>query len=116
MSAPLSKLHVRFIQSQKNFTLVKGDTKQKLPLSQLYVKDNNFFYFINTDQPIQESQNISILFNEKTHALQTLECGVNKQEILADSEEFEDALLFFNVEESKVTQLFLLEITSLVQK
>ena len=116
MSAQLSKLHVRFIQSQKNFTLLQGDSKQKLPLSQLYVKDNNFFYFINTGKAIQENQNISILFKEKTHALQTLECGVNKQEISAGSEEFEDALLFFNEEESKVTQLFLLEISSLEQK
>lgn len=116
MSAQLSKLHVRFIQSQKNFYLLQGDSQQKLPLSQLYVKDNNFFYFINTSEAIQENQNISILFKEKTHALQTLECSVNKKEILAGSEEFEDALLFFNEEESKVSQLFLLEVSSLKQK
>ncbi len=118
MSVQLSKLHVRFIQSQKNFFLLTGtdNKQQKLPLAQLYVKDNSSFYLINESQTISESEDIRILFNEATHALKSLQCSVRKREIIQGSEEYEDALLFFNVDTSKLKQVFFLELTSFDEK
>ncbi len=115
MSAQLSKLHVRFIQSQKNFFLLKepGNEQEKLPISQLYVKDNASFYLILQSQTLSEDESIRIQFQEQTHALRSLECDVTKEEIVQGSEEYEDALLFFNVDTSKVKQVFLLQIKSL---
>ncbi len=112
MSAQLSKLHVRFIQTQKNFHLLKdAQTKaEKLPLSQLYVKDNNNFYLINQNSPIQEDQALSILFKEATPALDNLDCKLSVQEIQKHSEEYEDALLFFNTQTQDIKQLLLLSI------
>lgn len=111
MSTQLSKLHVRFIQTQKNFYLFKGEgTKgEKLPLSQLYVKDNNNFYLINQNSPISEDQ-VTLTFKEPTPALNTLTCKVSSQEMPNGSEEHEDALLFFNAEPQDVKQLLLLTI------
>lgn len=118
MSMQLSKLHVRFIQSQKNLFLLTdtGNKEVKLPISQLYVKDNSSFYLINEGKVLNEDEKISILFNEETHALKSLQCDVIKQEVPHGSEEYEDALLFFNVDTSKVKQLFLLHINSLDEK
>lgn len=112
MSTQLSKLHVRFIQTQKNFYLFKGeDTKgEKLPFSQLYVKDNNNFYLINQNSPISEGQVVTLTFKEATPALNTLTCKAASQEMLNGSEELEDALLFFNAEPQDVKQLLLLTI------
>ena len=117
MSAQLSKLHVRFIQSQKNFFLLSdtGNKQEKLPISQLYVKDNSSFYLVNEGKGLDEDEKISIFFKEETHALKSLQCDVTKQEVLHGSEEYEDALLFFHVDTSKVKQLFLLQISSLAE-
>jgi len=112
MSAQLSKLHVRFIQSQKNFLLLTNDDAkgETLPISQIYVKDNSSFYLLNLGDPISNEQTLRILFKESTSALNTLECTVNIQTIEKESETYEDALLFFHVDTSKVTQLLLLNI------
>jgi hypothetical protein len=115
MSAQLSKMHIRFIQSQNNFFLfVDDDTKgDKLPISQLYVKDNANFYLVNQNDPISEEQSLRILFKESTDALNTLECTLNLQSVQKQSETYEDALLFFNVDTDKVTQLLLLNIQAI---
>lgn len=112
MSAQLSKLHVRFIQSQKNFLLLtKDNTKgETLPVSQIYVKDNSSFYLLNQSNLIPDEQTLRILFKESTSALNTLECTVNIQTIEQGSETYEDALLFFHADTDKVTQLLLLNI------
>ena len=112
MSTQLSKLHVRYIQTQKNFYLLKdGETKgEKLPLSQLYVKDNSNFYLINQGDPIGQEQDLSILFKEPTPALNTLNCTVSAKEIEKESEDYEDALLFFNIGPADVQQILLLTI------
>jgi len=115
MSTQLSKMHVRFIQSQKNFFLfTNDDTKgQRLPIAQIYVKDNSTFYLVNQNNPISEEQTLRILFKESTDALKTLECTVNMQAVQKESETYEDALLFFHVDTDKVTQLLLLSIQAL---
>ena len=115
MSAQLSKLHVRFIQSQKHFFLfANNDTKgQRLPIAQTYVKDNNSLYFVNLDDTIADEQTLRVLFNESTDALNTLDCTLGLQSIDKESEAYEDALLFFNVDTDKVTQLLLLNIQTL---
>jgi hypothetical protein len=112
MSAQLSKMHVRFIQSQKNFYLFTHDDTQgqKLPISQLYVKDNSNFYLVNQDGPIHDEQTLRIVFKESTDALNTLECTVTLQALEQENEAYEDALLFFHVDVEKVTQLLLLNI------
>ena len=115
MATQLSKLHVRFIQSQKSFLLLIGKDKkgQKLPLSQLYIKDNDSFYLIFETKTLTDKEPLEIHFNEATHALKTLTCTVTSQEIVQETEEYEDALLFFNVDTSKVKQLFQLHITEI---
>lgn len=110
MSAQLSKMHVRFIQSQKNFFLsrAKETNSVRLPLSQLYVKDNEHFYLINQDTPIPEDQTVTLTFKEPTPALDSLSCTTDIQEMKNDTEAYEDALLFFNAEPHDVNQLLLL--------
>ena len=112
MSAQLSKLHVRFIQSQTNLYLCKeGETNSfKLPLSQLYVKDNDHFYLINQDAPFAQDQHLALTFKEPTPALNTLSCKVSLQEIKEESEAYDDTLLFFNAQPHEVNQLLLLTI------
>ena len=111
----LSKLHVRFIQSQKNFYLSQGDTikEQKLPISQLYVKDTSSFYLVVSKEPLAQTGNLIIAFKEKTPALNTLECHFKTTQLANNSEEYEDALLFFNVDEAAVKQVLFLELASL---
>ncbi len=118
MSTQLSKLHVRFIQSQKQFALLRDDDNkgEKLPISQLYVKDNSTFYIIIESHTIKEDEKVTIRFDESTHALNTLECRVTKQEIEHGSEAYEDALLFFNTDPSKVKQLFSVHVDTLDEK
>ena len=114
MSTQLSKLHVRFIQTQKDFYLHTADKKaQKLPLSQLYIKDNIHFYLINKSEPIKQEQSLQLSFKEPTPALNTLSCEFNIQEVPEKSEEYEDALLFFNTNSEEVNQLLLLSIKTI---
>lgn len=112
MSTQLSKMHVRFIQSQKYFLLFAGgDTKgQRLPISQIYVKDSNHLYIVNQNDPVDDKQTLRIVFEESTDALNTLECNGNLEVVEQESDAYEDALLFFHVDEQKVTQLLLLNI------
>lgn len=111
----LSKLHVRFIQSQKNFYVqVNPDEKAlNLPLSQLYVKDTNNFYLVLMNEISFPQKSLGISFKEKTPALNTLECQFALTELSKTSEDYEDALLFFNVDEQKVKQVLLLNLDSL---
>jgi len=111
----LSKLHVRFIQSQKNFYLSQDDTikEQKLPIAQLYVKDTSSFYLVITNEPLSQTDKLIIDFKEKTPALNTLKCHFKTTELTNDSEEYEDALLFFNVNEEDIKQVLFLELASL---
>jgi len=117
MATQLSKLHVRFIQTQKSFFLRQDtDAKaQKLPLSQLYVKDNSSFYLINQNDPILDELH-TVLFKEPTDALISLQCDASVKEIDKRSDEFEDALLFFNMDSSSIKQMLLLNIKTLSDK
>jgi len=111
----LSKLHVRFIQSQKNFYLQSDSDKKvhQLPISQLYVKDTNNFYLVLMDELNFEQDSLQINFKEKTPALNTLQCHFSLTQLCKTSEDYEDALLFFNVDEQKVKQVLLLTLDSL---
>lgn len=111
----LSKLHVRFIQSQKNFYLLQNNENKeiKLPISQLYVKDTDNFYLVLKDKALDVNAQLSINFKEKTPALNTLNCNFEATILENNSEEHEDALLFFNIDESEVKQVLLLNLQSL---
>lgn len=113
MPAELSKLHVRYIQTQKSFSLFQGEKREKLPLSQLYVKDNVHFYLIVKNTPLHEAEAVSIRFSEPTDALKSLTCDVSVQELAPSDEAYEDALLFFHLDTSDVRQLLLLSISTL---
>jgi len=112
MSTQLSKMHVRFIQTQKSFYLLSNaDSKpQNLPLSHLYVKDNASFYLINQNTPMTEDQTLTITFKEPTPALDRLDCDLKVHEIHKESEDYEDAVLFFHVDPESITQVLLLTI------
>ncbi|MBE0498248.1 MAG: hypothetical protein IBX43_03295 [Campylobacterales bacterium] len=113
MPAELSKLHVRYIQTQKSFSLLRGEKKEKLPLSQLYVKDNGHFYLIIQNTPLHEAEAVSVRFSEPTDALTSLTCDARVQELAPSNEAYEDALLFFNLDTSNLKQLLLLSISAL---
>lgn len=106
MSKLLSKLHVRYIQTQKSFFLLKEkDTKgEEFPLSQLYIKDNGSFYFIQKNTQFQD-KTLTLMFKEPTDTLKSLQCDVTVTQIDKTSEAFEDALLFFNTNASQVSQI-----------
>ena len=117
MSAQLSKLHVRFIQSQKEFSLLNAQKEQKrVPLSQLYVKDDSHFYLAMVNDRMENEEKITLCFDEATAALKRLQCGVTKEEIAKESEEYDDALLFFNMDSSQDISLFLLHIDAIEEQ
>ncbi len=106
---PLSKLHVRFIQSQQQFTL-KTDSQTSFDISSLYVKDMEHFYLVIKDENLCESPTAELIFKEKTPALNHLNCQVSIKALEEQSEDYEDALLFFNADPSTVNQLLLLKL------
>lgn len=114
MPAQLSKLHVRFIQTQKSFFLIKSKDSDgdKLPLEQLYIKDNSSFYFVNLGDEIPQ-HTFSLLFKESNDYLKNLRCNVAAKVIEKGSDEYEDALLFFHADASDVKQLLLLSVESI---
>ncbi|WP_345977868.1 hypothetical protein [Sulfurimonas sp. HSL3-7] len=115
MTAPLSKLHIRFIQTQKNFVLTgENQSKgEKLPLSQLYVKNNSSFYFVNFNDTLQDGGQAELLFKEANDYLKSLQCKVSTEVIAPSSDEYEDGLLFFHVEPAQVKQLVLFTVETL---
>lgn len=109
MSSPLSKLHIRFIQTQKNFFLTRESQSkdEKIPLSQLYIKNNSSFYFVNFNAALQDGEQEAMLFKEANDYLKSLQCQVTTRIIHPSSDEYEDALLFFHVEPAQIKQLAL---------
>lgn len=100
----LSKLHVRFIQSQKDFTI----GSQTLPINQLYVKDMNTFYLaLSNENNLQPNETLS--FNAPTPALNSLKCVCDVAALATEAQE--EALLFFQLKASKVWQLNIISLS-----
>lgn len=114
MPTQLSKLHVRYIQTQKSFSLIKdeGSSGDKLPLEQLYIKNNGSFYFVNLGNEIGQ-HTLTLLFKESNDYLKKLRCVVSANVIEKGSDEYDDALLFFHTNASDVKELLLLSIESI---
>lgn len=112
MPAQLSKLHVRFIQTQKSFFLQRGENvkNEKLSLEHLYIKNSSNFYFANELDDIQDGSSISLSFKEENDYLKSLRCEISVKTIEKESDEYEEALLFFNQDESMIRQVLLLTI------
>jgi len=115
MSSQLSKLQIRFIQTQGSFFLVKESKskEEKLPLNQLYIKNSGSFYFVNLGDALQNGQEITLLFKEANDYLKSLQCQVSTAIIAPSSDEYEDALLFFHVDPAQVKQLVLFTVETL---
>jgi len=118
MAPLLSKLHVRFIQTQKHFLLQRSadSTNETLPLQQLYVKSNDSFYFINLTDDIDDGSTVSFVFKEGNDYLSSLRCTLKVTCIDKGSDDYEEALLFFHVDASAVRQLLLLTIETIDAK
>ena len=118
MSTQLSKLHVRFIQTQKQFKLQVNPEakKESISLENLYIKNNNSFYFINTTSDLTESSNTILTFNEKNDYLTQLTCHCKLNIIEEGSDDYEEGLLFFQQEKSAIKQLILLTIETIKEK
>ena len=118
MPAQLSKLHVRFIQTQNSFILQRGENakNEKLPLESLYIKNSSNFYFANQADDLQESSSISLSFKESNDYLKSLRCEISVIEIEKGSDEYEEALLFFHQDESTIKQVLLLTIKATEDK
>lgn len=112
MPAQLSKLHVRFIQTQNSFSLQNNSNinANGLGIEQLYIKDNSSFYFINLGSSLQSDTSLSMIFKESNDYLSALQCSVSTQIIQKGSDAYEEALLFFQVNEAAVKELFLFSI------
>jgi hypothetical protein len=112
MSSQLSKLHIRYIQTQENFFLTTEDKSkgEKIPLNQLYIKNSGSFYFVNLGDALQDGQQVTLLFKEANDYLKSLRCTVTAHDIQRSGEEYDDALLFFHIEPNKVKQLLLLSV------
>ena len=94
MSSQLSKLHIRFIQTQGTFFLVKESQSkgEKVPLNQLYIKNSGSFYFVNLGDPVRDGQEVTLLFKEPNDYLKSLRCTVTAHDIQRSGGEFDDAL------------------------
>lgn len=117
MPSQLSKLHVRFIQTQKSFFLQRSKESQaeKLALENLYIKNNNSFYFANQSNDIEDGTVILLSFKEANDYLTSLLCDVKVEVIDQQSDEYEDALLFFHQDAAVIKQLLLLQIEATQQ-
>ena len=118
MSTLLSKLHVRFIQTQTNFSFQRTPNakNEKLPLSQLYIKDSGHFYFANTLDALKNSSTLTLSFKEKNDYLSALQCDVNVETLASDSDEYEEASLFFQEDASLFTEIVCLTIVEIRSK
>jgi len=116
MSISLTKLYVRFIQTQQTFTLKYKQQRQKFSSSALYIKDNTSFYLLNNEVILLSGEKVSLDFAEKNDYLRALRCEVETTLLEAGSSEYETALLFFNVEPRSVKQILLLKIISIDEK
>ena len=116
--AQLSKLQVRFIQTQKSFFLQNdNDSKNsKLPLDNLYIKDSNSFYFANQSDVLDDKSMLTLLFKEKNDYLSTFTCKTTAHVIENGSDEYEDALLFFHQDPETIKQVLLLTVEDVEQK
>ena len=118
MPAQLSKLHVRFIQTQESFFLQHGENakQQKFPLENLYIKNSSNFYFANQSDTIEDGISINLSFKETNEYLKALRCEISVMVIEKESDEYEEALLFFHQDESTIKQVLLLNIQSTEEK
>ena len=116
MSTSLTKLYVRFIQTQQTFTLEYNNQKQKYSSSALYIKDNTNFYLINNETALSSDEKVVLAFTEKNDYLKSLKCKVETLVLANDSLEYETALLFFNIEPKTVKQILLLKIVAIDEK
>ena len=116
MSTSLTKLYVRFIQTQQTFTLEHNKQKQKFSSSSLYIKDNTSFYLINNEITLTSGEKVALSFTEKNDYLKSLKCKVETTLLETGSDEFETALLFFNMEPRTVKQVLLLKMVAIEEK
>ena len=116
MSTSLTKLYVRFIQTQQTFTLESKQQKQKYSTSALYIKDNSSFYLVNNEGSLSSGEKMTLNFSEKNDYLKGLKCKVETTLLESGSTEYETALLFFNVEPRTVKQVLLLKIVAIEEK
>lgn len=107
----LSKLHVRYIQTQNNFFVTTPSIKEKkFNIKMLYIRNANSFYLINNDEPIEGATTLTLNFKHKNEYMDTFECVTTTNIVEKGSEEFETALLFFHQDASKVKQILLLNL------
>ena len=118
MASQLSKLHIRFIQTQKHFFMTKENQSkgEKLLLSQLYIKSSSSFYFVSFNGALQDGEQAELLFKEPNDYLKSLLCQVSTAVITPASDEYEDALLFFHVDPAQVKQLVLFTVETINAK
>ncbi len=118
MSTLLSKLHVRFIQTQTNFSFQRAPNakNEKLPLSQLYIKDSGHFYFANTLDVLEDSSTLTLSFKEKNDYLASLQCDVSVETLANGSDKYEEASLFFQEDASLFTEIVCLTINTISTK
>jgi len=87
-----------------------------MSLENLYIKNSNSFYFINTKSELTNSANAILTFNEKNDYLTQLECQCELNIIEEGSADYEEGLLFFQHEENAVKQLILFTIKTIKEK
>ena len=118
MPAQLSKLHVRFIQTQTSFSLQRGENakNENLPLENLYIKNSSHFYFVNQGDGIQNGSSLNLSFKKSNDYLKSLRCVISVTIVEKGSDEYEEALLFFQQDESTIKQVLLLAIESIEAK
>ena len=118
MPAQLSKLHVRFIQTQKEFFIQcrVNSKNQKLPLDNLYIKDSSHFYYANQTDDLQDGSSINLSFKTSNDYLKSLRCEISVKVIERGNDEYEEALLFFHQDESMIKQVLLLSVESIEEK
>ena len=118
MAQQLSKLHVRFIQTQERFTLQRqaNAKKETSSLETLYIKNSSHFYYINTTSTPLDAKEIFLTFSEKNDYLSKLECACDVSSIEQGSDDYEEGLLFFQQDQNEIKQLLLLTLKAIKEK
>ena len=116
MSTSLTKLYVRFIQTQTKFSLLHNKQPHPFESRSLYIKDNTSFYLINNEVTLSSGDKVTLSFNTANDYLKSMKCKVETTVLEEASDEKETALLFFNMEPRTVKQILLLTIVAIEEK
>ncbi len=102
----LSKLHVRYIQSHKKFSI----NQEEISLNCLYIKNSENFYLANPSEALLKSETFTLTFKDKTDYLHKLNIKIEAIVLEKSLDEYQNAIDFFQMKNKEINSVMLLNI------